>query len=219
MVATMWYWETYGRKKFLYKEIVVLNTEVKTGTPITKSMVAHKYYEQSTLMNNAITDGNELKEKAADQYIPANTPLASQYFTSSTVKLNSNQQILSLPAAWIASVPDSLRRGDTISICPFTGSNNQTTTGPTNTNGSTVNTYSEKQLDAIKSNAGDELVSTVVAYVKDANNKEIVDASSTNRLDGSAKIDSIEIIVTDEQMQKLKSSYESGNKFVILYKR
>jgi len=59
-----------------------------------------------------------------------------------------------------------------------------------------------------------------VMYIKDSTNREVQTITSHtgyDRLDGSAKNYSIEIIATDEMINQMKEAIKNGYKFIIVY--
>jgi hypothetical protein len=66
-------------------------------------------------------------------------------------------------------------------------------------------------------------ITATIAYVRDKSNKEVVTSSKDitgklERLDGSNGIDHLEIIATQEQIDKMQTAALKGFKFVVLYR-
>lgn len=220
MFAVTWYWETYGRVNFLYKMVIVLREDVKKGTVITENMITTEKLEQSTLMNNPIHDKGILVGKVAKHFVPGHTPLSSLYFDDANVVPPKDTFIAKIPNDWLLSIPDSIRRKDKAVICEVKGASigQITAIKPVQPNsGANLNTYTKVELDQIKDQLGTALVTTTVAYVKDGSNKEVVDIGRDDRLDGSSKIASIEVLLNEKQLSDLQNSAANGNKFIILY--
>lgn len=217
MFALTWYWETYGRVNFLYKDVIVLKGDVKKGTVIDNNMIITEKLEQSTLMKNPILDKKTIVGKLARHFVPGNTPLSSLYFDDANVVIPKDTFIAKIPNDWLLSVPDSIRRKDKAVICEVKGDLIGKITANQPTSGEDLQTYTPSELNQIKVQLGTDLVTTTVAYVKDGNNKEVVDIGNDDRIDGSSKIGSIEVLLNREQLSMLQNSAAKGNKFIILY--
>ena len=78
---------------------------------------------------------------------------------------------------------------------------------------------SEKDVSDISKEAvEDYILESVVAYLKDSGNREVVTVSEEERYDGSSKIASLEIIAELEDISYLQNLAENNYKFIILYK-
>lgn len=214
MLALIFYWETYGRSAFLYENVVVLKDDVKKGTIIEKEMITTQSYEKGKLIKDPVREGEFIVGKEAKHFVPGNTPLSSLYFDNSEVVLDKGYFVAKIPNEWILSVPDSIRRRDKAAFCEVKASRATTST---TTTGSGEGVISSKDLSNNVEKYGEPILTTTVAYIKDQNNKEIVDIGKEDRIDASSKITNIEVIVNSEQLDILKKAYESGSKFVIIY--
>lgn len=222
MLMLIWYWESYGRVKFLYTKITVLTQDVPQGTKITDSMTTTAPYESTSLMKNPVINKDVIVGTIAKHFIPAHTPLSPLYFDSPNIVLGKDSFVMEVPSTWIVSIPDTIRRKDTAIFCEVKADqqkiiNSQIQNQQNNSSNSNITTYTQDQLDAIKKQVGSPIVSTTVAFVKDSSNKEVIDTNNNDRMNGSGKIASIEVILTQQQFQVLKASSDAGNKFVIMY--
>lgn len=78
---------------------------------------------------------------------------------------------------------------------------------------------SEKDVSDISKEAvEDYILESVVAYLKDSGNREVVTVSEEERYDGSSKIASLEIIAELEDISYLQDLAVNNYKFIILYK-
>lgn len=243
MAVLMYYWETIGREKFLYKPVIVFTIDIPAGTIINdENILKTQWVEFDKVIENAITDKNQVIGKAAAHFIPKDTQLHPSYLEDKELVLNPGQYIYKIPNDWLFSVPESLRRKDHIAVYEvntsiaqrITQNNNsqasstvETTTNEPKiilkgdasktSNQTSITTYNESQLSNIQSVTGNILFETIVSYVKDTNNREVVTVGMNDRYDGSSKINDIEVVGTLDQINKLKESAEAGNRFIILY--
>lgn len=61
------------------------------------------------------------------------------------------------------------------------------------------------------------IFSTIVSYVKDSANREVVSTSPIDRIDANSTIKDLEIIATKEDIDLLTAIVTGGNKFIIGY--
>lgn len=108
-------WERWGRDRFVYDEILVLEKDAQRGDKITGKML--KILRVENAPGDAARPGQKGKiiGKQAAQFIHGGQALFSEYFredgTVSTA--GSGRFVMKIPEAWIESMPDSLKRGDT----------------------------------------------------------------------------------------------------------
>lgn len=184
-------WETIGREWVLYTEIIVLNQDVQRGTEITQDLVTTAKIEQLSKIKDAVIYPEEIIGKEAKHFIPANTQLHPYYFGEPQLVIEDDQFIANIPKEWIYAFPGTLRRNDRIVFVPVSMDGYQVSARP--------------------------LFETVVAYVKDSANREIRTISSEERLDASANISKIEVVVTLDDLCILENAYNQGNEFIIIY--
>lgn len=214
-LASVYYWESRGRKHFLYSEVVVLNQSVKEGDIITADMLESINVDAGSIMEGAITGKDEAIGKKAGHYIPGYSQLSPVYFLDEEKVTDQNAYIFTVPDNWIITIPNSLRKGDGIYFYPVKtldekdSNDNQTET----TQYSSKKDFSDYQTD---SEGG--ILESRVAYLKDSGNREIVTISSEERYDGSSKIATLEIMATLEDISYLKDLADDDYKFIILYK-
>jgi hypothetical protein len=207
-LAMIYFWETKGRERFLYTEVVVLNQSVEADTAIEPGMIDIIRINPDNLMEGAVVKKDEVIGKYSAHFIPKYSQLSLAYFKDESVgATKEDQYIFTVPADWIITFPNSLRRGDTIYFYPVK------VTSEDGEQSRSFNSISSTKI--IKEG---ELVKSEVAYLKDSGNREVVNTEGEERYDASANISSIEIITGYEDMSYLESLAESGWKFIILYK-
>lgn len=115
-IAGLFFWETEGRERFTYDEILVLAEPVEKSTIITAEML--------TTDRVAVAHPNAYRKDAVEQiigkettqYISDNTQLFPQCFedTKLIAHKEKDEYVLSIPGSWLESYPQTLRRGDTV---------------------------------------------------------------------------------------------------------
>ena len=207
-MASVYWWETKGRDKLLYGEVVVLNQSVEAETTITSDMLEFLKIDPDNFIEGAIACKKEVIGKSTIHYIPKYSQLALAFFIDENMEVvKEDKYIFTVPADWIVTFPNSLRRGDTIYFYPvkIVGEKEE-------------ENKSFNSLSNIKTAKDSDLVKSEVAYLKDSGNREVVSTAGEARYDGSANISSIEIIVDYEDISYLQSLAERNWKFIILYK-
>ena len=213
-IAMIYFWETTGREKFLYKEVVILNQSVEANVSITPEMLGLAKINPDNFIEGAIVKKDEVAGKYSAHFIAKNSQLSLAYFKDSTEEIKKEAlYIFSIPVDWIITFPNSLRRGDMIYFYPV-----KTATEKVEESKSFGN------LDNLKITDKSNLLESEVAYLKDSGNREVVDTvnkagtANKDRYDASANISNIEIITNYEDVSYLQSLAEGGYKFIILYK-
>lgn len=206
-ILGIYYWENYGREQFLYTEVLAFNDNIEKNTIITEDFVKKTIsilkIDQANIVDDAVLDINTIIGLETKQYIPRNAQLSKKYFDEPEIVLNENEYVFSIPKDWLLGYPSSLRRKDKVFFYKIKS---------TNVHINDTNNYKY----FINNNMAEILLSATVVYVKDGANKEVVSIDS-ERLDGSAKIDEIEVIITKEDAEKLKNAFESGYQFILMY--
>ena len=200
------FWELKGRAEFLKSNVVVLNNDVIKGTEITADMLEYIKIDSQNIIENSITRYNDIIGLEAKHFIPAGSQLVPNYFDVSSLVLKDDEKIMSLPNGWIHSYPETLRRKDKVYIYAVEPSNNESNDNSIKIDNSTKKTEQERIY----------IFTTTVAYVKDNSNKE-VNSLDDDRLVGSSTISNIEIVITEEQFEMLKTYTKDGYTFVLMY--
>ena len=197
-IGGIWFWETYGRERWTYEEVLVLREPTERNVSIDVSHLAVRSVEKDKLIAGCITNPEEVIGKETTQYIPAGTFLVAEYFDEPELRAGDDQYIFAIPNDWIEAYPQSLRRRDTVSIYPVREQNGE---------------------EVIETTAAIEdvpLFSAVVAYAKNNSNQE-VESLDPSRLGGTGKVSLVEIVATMGQVDQMRIAAESGCKFILLY--
>lgn len=202
-IAFFVFWEFIGRSELLHKKIVVLKEDVIKGKLITADMLDEKKIDVNSLIENSITNKNDIIGLEAKHYIPANYQLVEEFFEFPILVLDDDEKIMKLPNQWIHSYPETLRRKDKIYLYAIK-------TNPEIPDNQILktNNKSEEKL---------YIFNTTVAYVKDNTNRE-VESLDIDRLVGSSTISVIEVVITDKEFEMLKEYANTGYTFALLYK-
>ena len=215
-IASVYFWETRGRQHFLYREVIVLAQSVEAGTTITADMLDIKSIDEDTIIEEAIVDKRSIIGKRAAHFIPKYSQLNQIYFEDENIVLKTDEYIFTIPEEWIITLPNSLRSGDIIYFYPVKMPDEKDESKET---GGSERSVSEKDVSDISKEAvEDYILESVVAYLKDSGNREVVTVSEEERYDGSSKIASLEIIAELEDISYLQNLAENNYKFIILYK-
>ena len=210
-VAMIYFWETSGREKYLYKEVVVLNQNVEENTRIAPEMLTLAKINPADFIEGAVVKKEVVAGKYSAQFIAKNSQISLAYLKDSAAEvIKEDFYIFSIPPDWVITFPNSLRRGDIIYFYPVKIDIEEVEQGKTINN-----------IDNLKITEKSNLLESEVAYLKDSGNREVVDtddSASKPRYDGSANISNIEIITNYEDVSRLQDLADSGYKFIILYK-
>ena len=213
-IASIFLWEGIGRETLLYRQVIVMTRNVEPHQMVMLDMLGITKVPRDTIIQDAVLDPKEILGKETASYIPTGLQLSPKFFQDPEMSAGNGKYVLAVPSEWLYSFPQTIRRGDEIYFYPF-AEDKESVFYDENGKASYLPTPS-----AISSTEGETantaLIKTKVAYVKDSSNCEVVDIKA-NRIDGSSPVSKIEVIITDEQYQKLKNAYEAGYQFVIMY--
>lgn len=213
-IASMFLWEAIGRETLLYKQVIVMAQDVGPHQTVKKDMLGIMKVPRDTMIEDAVSDPERIIGKETISYIPMGLQLSPKFFQKPKLTIGNGKYILAVPSEWLYSFPQTIRRGDEIYFYPF-AEDKESVYYDENGKASSVPTSAGIKSTEVKPSSS-ALIKTNVAYVKDSSNCEVVDIKA-NRMDGSSSVSKIEVVITDEQYQKLKNAYEEGFQFVIMY--
>ena len=95
-VGALFTWEKWGKNRFLYDEVLILRQSVEKGTVITEGMLEKK--------NMDISDDDCIKAKELQTVIGRE----AAFF------IHKDGYVLGIPSDWLASLPESLSKGDRV---------------------------------------------------------------------------------------------------------
>lgn len=239
IVAFSWYEWLGGREWVNYTDVLVLKDDVLQGEIITQDKLKIIEMDKNLITESTLLNPKEILNKAAQHFIPKQTPLHANFFGNPNLVLEEGEFITQVPIDWTLSVPNTLRRGDEIIVYAATydsdllkqlrpqntvtvsSNDGETTETKTPTSSPITNTPMSDVGGALpaveESSEFEELFTTNVAFVKDSSNKEVVTTSAQDRIDGSSSIENIEIIVTTDELEMLEDQIKVGAKLIIMY--
>lgn len=194
-------WEYGGRAEFTYKDVLVLNKDVPVGTTINMNQLGTMRIDQSALLPGRVENPNDIVGKQTVTFIPKGLQLSPKFFADKDLVLQDGYYVFSIPEDWIYSCPQTLRRGDDIYFYPYLPISGQEKT-------------SELRGESIAPETA--LLKEKVIYVKDNANREVIDVTP-ERMDGSAVLAKVEILIDDKGYQALKTYADQGYKFILMY--
>lgn len=112
------YWETLGREKLLFSDILVLNRDVRPHTEITSDMLSKKSVYLPNMDAMSVQQAENLAGMVSVQYIHADTELFGEYFLREEqgVDEESGEFVFSMETNKLAAYPRSIKKGDRIYI-------------------------------------------------------------------------------------------------------
>ena len=117
-LGALGFWEFWGRENLAYERVLVLKQDAPENTAIVRNMLEVRRMEEPGEGVLQEEDAASLLGMESAQYIPAGTPLYREYFQDPALAAGggTGQYILSIPAEWLISFPQTLRRGDEVSF-------------------------------------------------------------------------------------------------------
>jgi len=201
MLGIVWFWESNGRELYFYKEVVVLNQDIQSGTIIKEDMLQFQKVEEDKIISQAILTKEEIINLEAKNYIPKGLQLHPQFFESQELIKYKGAYIVRIPNEWLYSIPNTIRRKDSVVFYQVDFDKNN-------------NSVTEDIENIINKNP---IFETKIAYVKDSANREIKTVSTEDRIDGSSIISEVLIVATPEEFKILENAVNSGSKLIIMY--
>jgi hypothetical protein len=198
------FYDMYIKERIDSVEVVVVKAgqEIKKNEMITRSMIAVERRPKQDIIKGAITkDGyNDLLSESAAQTIVGNSMVSKSMVDYDRLipDESAGEAIRPITDEMIYSQPGSLRRKDRIDIYLVKKEEK----------GQNTNVASSK--DTAKKNGlmKEPILSDVrVVYVKDDSNNEVINGTpekvKDDRLNASGKISNLEVILNEEDFQKL----------------
>lgn len=117
-LAAIGIWEFWGRENISYRQVIVLREDMKAHTVISEDDIQTKKLESPSGEALTEADAENLIGMETSQYVAADTELRREYFQTSqfAVGQDSGKALMSLSSDWLLSFPQTLRRGDKVSI-------------------------------------------------------------------------------------------------------
>jgi len=198
-VLGIYYWETFGRIEYTKRDVIVLSESLKPLTIITKEDLVIVKRDISDLIDDPITNADDIIGKVSKHYIPAKVQLSQEFFEKDGLLPNEGEYIFQMPSDWIASMPSTLRRSDDAYLYPV------------------KKLSGDFDVDNT-SDSADPVKCLRIAFVRNQSNQEVQSVGDSDRLDANSSISNIELIVTLEDIEQLNEMRNDGYKFIVMYK-
>lgn len=151
-------WEKWGKNRFLYDEILVLNQNVEKGTVITADMLEKKHMDVSERDCIGAEELQAVMNREAAFFVHKNTPLFHEYFQQEglTADESLGRYILTVPSGWLAVLPRGLSKRDRVYFyCSGKLVTSALTSGVDLENGSVDVVVSDSQAEELSVLAGE----------------------------------------------------------------
>lgn len=198
-VGGLFVWDFYLDKRLNTKEVVVAVRTLDKNSILTKEDLKFERLRIEQIPDSAITNPNEVIGRETAFVISKGLPLVTYLIDFEGVVPNDNQLIVPIPKDWVVSVPGSLRRKDKVNLFEIPNKD-------------------IKDLN-YKLSKNPLLSDIVVAYAKDSSNQEVKPTKNDQlRIDATGIISDLELVLTYDQLDMLKSKALEGYKYLIAYK-
>ena len=173
-------WETFGREKIIYDEIIVLNESAEPYTEITDDMISLRRVYMPAQGALKPEDSEYLEGKISSQYIQKGSELFQRYFIDKNDAIYDSEYVFSISVSSLLAYPKSVKRGDTV------------------------------YLQLRNSN----VLTSQVFCLKDASGNNI---ENINRATLSSPLETIELKISDDELEKISAMLDEGERFVMTY--
>lgn len=120
-LASMGFWEFWGREMVSYEEILVLKEAMQEGSLLTKEDFKIMKVENPSREALRVKHLEKLLGMETKQYVAENVELRMEYFSESEYLIGeeTGKAAISLSTDWLISVPQTIARGD--KVCMYRG--------------------------------------------------------------------------------------------------
>lgn len=117
-MITIGIWEFWGRETIAYKSVLMLKEDLPANTVVSEEDFKIRKVESPSQYALSPKDKENLIGCETSQYVAADAELRKEYFCESkfTVGGDTGRSVMYLPMEWLLSCPQTLRRGDEITI-------------------------------------------------------------------------------------------------------
>lgn len=117
-LLVFFYWENQGREVYMEVPTQASAKEIHKGQRIKKEDSKVIRLAKDLMPDGALgeQDFYKIENMKAKQYIPANSILLAEYFSSEEETFGKGESVFTIPQSWIFSRSSSLRRGDLVEI-------------------------------------------------------------------------------------------------------
>lgn len=188
--------------------VVVAVKEIPFKAVITADMVEIQERKVHTIVDGSFKDLRQVIGQQSAVRIAPNTQLYDDLLDPHNVIPGEGEEIFPIPDQWIYAKPGSLRRTFRVNFYAFKASDHA---------------QPMIQIDSIDDvldlNLDEPILeSVVVAYAKDSSNREVVGLNQEDiRLDASGHITNLDVVLTRDKFNLIKSYISQGYKLIIAY--
>ncbi|NCB42276.1 MAG: hypothetical protein EOM59_06610 [Clostridia bacterium] len=194
-LSMLFFWEGYGKEHMQYEQVICASAEIQKGQTITGDLLISKALPKDCLISGAVKDETDLVGTVAAQYIPAQAQVSRKMTYTDDFYIDTD-------------------RGESIYKLPAEWIDSRSAAVR---RGDTVEIY--------LANGQRKLGAFTVAYVKDAQEREVSSiagqeyADMLNRTDATGVIDHIEIIGTQEEYATLYQVMSSTEQRLLIVQK
>lgn len=111
-------WEFWGRENLSYVDVPVLKEDVQANVTIREEYIKLRKMESPSQEALTTEDLQWLIGMETSQFVAGGSELYPQYFRQSQFAVggSTGRELFSVPEEWLVSIPQSLRRGDKITL-------------------------------------------------------------------------------------------------------
>ena len=117
-LAGFWWWESYGREKMVYQEVLVAGRNIRAGEELSPGDFKIVHGTRETMVRGGISprEIKALKGKEASIDIGKGSQITSSMLRDEEDVFSEGKSIYVLGADWIESRSSSLRKGDVVEV-------------------------------------------------------------------------------------------------------
>lgn len=212
-------WSMYLDEKVNTLKVYRTNIDLPKAAMINAANLSLINMKVENVPDGAIKDLSELQGKESVIALPRGTILTKSLFDDANVVLNNDQIFTPIPNQWIFSTPGSLRRKDMVDIYAYPLKNTESTVKNSENGQGSNSINSTSTVNNVVYDTGPVLSNITVAFVKDSSNQEVKPSNDKQqRFDATGNISLLELVLTDEQFNLLKTIALEGYKFIFVYR-
>lgn len=196
-------------------EVVQAIKPIERGERLTNDRIRVAKIPRETLVDGALIRVNDALGRETVRPIRQNEQLTPEMVNSRHLQPGPGEWNMPLPSEWIfGKPPGSLLRGDSVSLLPIA----KQAADKAEDKAATREEATRERLQElnIPYEAEAKLSGITVSYAKGTNNQEIV--ATEDRKKPAGAVNTVELIVTDEQKELIRQYGSQGYRFLIVYR-
>lgn len=203
----------YLSPKLTDESVFVAKAPISANSRIQAADLKQVLIPRNIVQPGSITNLMDAVNKLAAANIQTNQPITDALLETDALQPQKGQEIVALNSKWIAALPDTLRRGDHVTIYLYHQNGN---TPISNT----------KAVQSVTKTTAAYLQNIPVEFVHNGSNQEITNQSTqhqpttgtlTSRSNGSGDPAEVELLMSPQKYADLVSHVESGSQLVLAY--